>query len=81
MASAQELEHVELVVVDNEAIIKRVLGQLIDLLAFDEAAYERIGSSNKGIHARIRELRNYLVSLSRCSTVEIKLRLWHNNVH
>lgn len=64
LASAQELEHVELVVVDNEAIIKRVLGQLIDLQAFDEAAYECIGSSNKGIHARIRELRNYLISLT-----------------
>ena len=64
LASAQELEHVELVVVDNEAIIKRVLGQLIDLQAFDEAAYECIGSSNKSIHARVRELRSYLVSLT-----------------
>ena len=64
LASAQELEHVELVVVDNEAIIKRVLGQLIDLQAFDEAAYECIGSSNKSIHVRIRELRNYLITLT-----------------
>ena len=31
LSSAEELEHVELVVVDGEAIIKRVLGHLIDL--------------------------------------------------
>ena len=50
----------ELVVVDGEAIMKRVFGELVDLQAFDEAAYECIGSSSKGLHARIAELFGYL---------------------
>lgn len=60
LATAEELSHVELVVVDGEAIIKRVLGELVDLQAFDEAAYECIGSSSKGLHERIAELHGYL---------------------
>lgn len=40
LASAKELNHVELVVVDGEAILKRVCGELVDLQAFDEKAYE-----------------------------------------
>ena len=60
LASAEELEHVELVVVDGEAIIKRVCGELIDLQSFDEKAYECIGASSKGLHDRIFELYEYL---------------------
>lgn len=60
LASADELEHVELVVVDGEAIIKRVCGELIDLQSFDEKAYECIGTSSKGLHDRIFELFEYL---------------------
>lgn len=64
LASAKELEHVELVVVDGEAIVKRVLGELIDLQSFDEKAYECIGTSSKGLHARIRELYAYLQKMT-----------------
>ena len=46
--------------VDGEAIVKRVLGELVDLQAFDEAAYECIGSSSKGLHERIAQLHGYL---------------------
>ncbi len=60
LADAEELGHVELVVVDGEAIMKRVFGELVDLQAFDEAAYECIGSSSKGLHVRIAELFGYL---------------------
>ena len=60
LADSEELDHVELVVVDGEAIMKRVFGELVDLQAFDEAAYECIGSSSKGLHARIVELFGYL---------------------
>lgn len=60
LADAEELVHVELVVVDGEAIMKRVFGELVDLQAFDEAAYECIGSSSEGLHARIAELYGYL---------------------
>ena len=60
LASAEEMKHVELVVVDGEAIMKRVLDVLIDLQAFDEAAYECIGTSSKGLHERICELHSYL---------------------
>ena len=60
LASSEELDHVELVVVDGEAIVKRVLGELVDLQSFDEKAYECIGSSSKGLHERIRELYLYL---------------------
>lgn len=60
LASSKELDHIELVVVDGEAIMKRVLGELIDLQSFDEKAYECIGSSSKGLHERIRELYAYL---------------------
>ncbi|WP_165047757.1 MULTISPECIES: hypothetical protein [unclassified Adlercreutzia] len=64
LASAAELEHVELVVVDGEAIVKRVLGELIDLQSFDEKAYECIGSPSKGLHERICELYAYLQKLT-----------------
>lgn len=64
LASAKELEHVELVVVDGEAIVKRVLGELIDLQSFDEKAYECIGTSSKGLHSRIRELYLYLQKMT-----------------
>lgn len=60
LADAEELGHVELVVVDGEAIMKRVFGELVDLQAFGEAAYECIGSSSKGLHARIADLFGYL---------------------
>lgn len=60
LSSAEELEHVELVVVDGEAIIKRVCGELIDLQSFDEKAYECIGSSSKGLHERMADLYAYL---------------------
>lgn len=60
VADAEELEHVELVVVDGEAIMKRVFGELIDLQAFDEAAYECIGGSTKGLRERAAELHRYL---------------------
>lgn len=60
LSSAEELEHVELVVVDGEAIMKRVCGELIDLQSFDEKAYECIGSSSKGLHERICDLYEYL---------------------
>lgn len=60
LADAEELGHVELVVVDGEAIMKRVFGELVDLQAFDEAAYACIGSSSKGLHGRIAELYGYL---------------------
>lgn len=60
LASAEELEHVELVVVDGEAILKRVCGELIDLQSFDEKAYECMGASSKGLHARIFDLFEYL---------------------
>ena len=63
-SSAEELEHVELVVVDGEAIIKRVLGHLIDLQSFDEAAYECTGTSSAGLHARIAELYEYMQAIS-----------------
>ena len=53
LADAEELGHVELVVVDGEAIMKRVFGEL------EEVAYECIGSSSKGLHARIAELYGY----------------------
>ena len=43
LADAEELGHVELVVVDGEAIMKRVFGELVDLQAFEEVAYECIG--------------------------------------
>lgn len=64
LSSAEELEHVELVVVDGEAIIKRVLGHLIDLQSFDEAAYECTGTSPAGLHARIAELYEYMQAIS-----------------
>ena len=64
LSSAEELEHVELVVVDGEAIIKRVLGHLIDLQSFDEAAYECTGTSSAGLHARIAELYKYMQAIS-----------------
>lgn len=64
LSSAEELEHVELVVVDGEAIIKRVLGRLIDLQSFDEAAYECKGTSSAGLHARIAELYEYMQAIS-----------------
>lgn len=64
LASAKELDHVELVVVDGEAILKRVCGELVDLQAFDEKAYECIGASSKGLHERIVELRTYLARTS-----------------
>ena len=64
LSSAEELEHVELVVVDGEAIIKRVLGHLIDLQSFDEAAYECMGTSSAGLHARIAELYEYMPAIS-----------------
>ena len=64
LSSAEELEHVELVVVDGEAIIKRVLGHLIDLQSFDEAAYECMGTSSAGLHARIAELYEYMQAIS-----------------
>lgn len=60
LASAKELGRVELVVVDGEAILKRVCGELVDLQAFDEKAYECVGSSSKGLHERICELYAYL---------------------
>lgn len=60
LSSAEELRHVELIVVDGEAIVKRVCGELIDLQSFDEAVYECIGSSSKGLHDRIYELYLYL---------------------
>lgn len=60
LSSAEELEHVELVVVDGEAILKRVFGQLIDLQGFDEKAYECIGASSCGLHERIARLYEYL---------------------
>ena len=60
LSSSEELDHVELVVVDGEAIIKRVCGELVDLQSFDEKAYECIGASSKGLHERIRELYLYL---------------------
>lgn len=60
LASSEELDHVELVVVDGEAIMKRVFGELVDLQAFDEAAYACIGSSSKGLHGPIAELYGYL---------------------
>lgn len=60
LSSAEELEHVELVVVDGEAIMKRVCGELIDLQSFDEKAYECIGASSKGLHERICDLFEYL---------------------
>lgn len=50
----------ELVVVDGEAIIKRVCGELVDLQSFDEKAYECIGASSKGLHERICDLFEYL---------------------
>lgn len=71
LATAKELEHVELVVVDGEAIIKRVLGELVDLQAFDEAAYECIGSSSKGLHERIAQLHGYLCKIRGCSRTEV----------
>ena len=64
LASSKELDHIELVVVDGEAIIKRVLGELIDLQSFDEKAYECIGSSSKGLHERIRKLYLYLQKMT-----------------
>lgn len=64
LASAEELEHIELVVVDGEAILKRVCGELIDLQSFDEKAYECIGASSKGLHARIADLFEYLQSFT-----------------
>lgn len=64
LSSAEELEHVELVVVDGEAIIKRVLGRPIDLRRFDEAAYECTGASSAGLHARIAELYEYMRIIS-----------------
>lgn len=60
LSSSEELDHVELVVVDGEAIIKRVCGELIDLQSFDEKAYECIGASSKGLHERICDLFEYL---------------------
>lgn len=60
LASAKELDHVELVVVGGEAILKRVCCELVDLQAFDEKAYECIGASSKGLHERILEIRAYL---------------------
>lgn len=60
LSSSEELDHVELVVVDGEAIIKRVCGELIDLQSFDEKAYECIGTSSKGLHERICDLYEYL---------------------
>ena len=60
LASSEELDHVELVVVDGEAIVKRVLGELVDLQSFDEKAYESIGASSKALHERICDLFEYL---------------------
>lgn len=60
LSSSEELEHVELVVVDGEAIIKRVCGELVDLQSFDEKAYECIGMSSKSLHERICDLYEYL---------------------
>lgn len=60
LSSSEELEHVELVVVDGEAIVKRVCGELIDLQSFDEKAYECIGASSQGLHERICCLYEYL---------------------
>lgn len=60
LSSSEELDHVELVVVDGEAIIKRVCGELVDLQSFDEKAYECIGTSSKGLHERICDLFEYL---------------------
>ena len=58
LSSSEELDHVELVVVDGEAIIKRVCGELVDLQSFDEKAYECIGASSKGAaRAHLRPLR------------------------
>lgn len=71
ISSAEELEHVELVVVDGEAIIKRVLGELVDLQAFDEAAYECIGSSSKGLHERIAQLHDYLCQVNGAEHVDV----------
>lgn len=48
LSSSEELDHVELVVVDGEAIIKRVCGELVDLQSFDEKAYECIGAPPRG---------------------------------
>lgn len=50
--------------VDGEAIIKRVLGHLIDLQSFDEAAYECTGTSSAGLHTRIAELYEYMQAIS-----------------
>lgn len=71
LATAEELEHVELVVVDGEAIIKRVLGELVDLQAFDEAAYECTGSSSKGLHERIADLHGYLSKVKASGQVDV----------
>lgn len=65
LSSAEELKHVELIVVDGEAVVKRVCGKLIDLQSFDEAAYECIGSSSKGLHDRIYELHLYLQRMAK----------------
>lgn len=71
IADAQELGHVELVVVDGEAIMKRVFGELIDLQAFDEAAYECIGSSAKGLRERAAELHRYLCKANGTESTEV----------
>ena len=71
LSSAEELEHVELVVVDGEAVIKRVLGHLIDLQSFDEAAYECMGSSSCGLHERIARLHGYLRDTTEAESPEV----------
>lgn len=71
LSSAEELEHVELVVIDGEAIMKRVFGHLIDLQSFDEAAYECIGSSSCGLHERIAQLYEYKKAIGDAAHPEI----------
>lgn len=71
LSSAEELKHVELVVVDGEAIVKRVCGELVDLQSFDEAAYECIGSASKGLHDRIYELYLYLRGTNEAEQVAV----------
>lgn len=51
--------------------MKRVFAKLVDLLAFDEAAYECIGSFSKGLHARIDKLFRYF----KCMTSETSLKV------
>lgn len=71
LSSAEELKHIELVVVDGEAIVKRVCGELIDLQSFDEAVYECTGSSSKGLHDRIYELYLYLRRVNEAEQIAV----------